>query len=344
MSQHQKIRLKFERLIRFIVQENIHSILLVVLVIILVSAIAISLLEPEINFVNGIWWSIVTLTTVGYGDISPSTIGGRIIAVLIMFFGIGLLGTLSASLATLLIFKRMKENRGMCGSDVEKHIIICEWNYRTEAILEELRADPKTAKSPIVLIADLEHKPVDDPNLIFINGSVNEKNLNRANLQKASTVIVLGCDDLEATARDAKVVLTTLTIESLNPDVYTVVELVDKTNEQHCRRAHADEIIIGSELTSHLLATAAINHGMSRIVHELLSNQYGNELYAIPTPAEYVGLDFLEVLIRMKKEHASTVLGVQNNHQGELTTNPDNDYSVKKNDYLLVIAKERLPG
>jgi voltage-gated potassium channel len=207
-----KVHSRLERLVAFIRRENIHSLLLVVLVIILLSGAAIAWFEPGVDFLAGIWWSIVTLTTVGYGDISPTTVGGRIVAVLIMFFGIGLLGTLSASLASLLIVQRIKENRGMCTSEMKDHIIICEWNHRAEAILKELRADPKTAAAPMVLIADLDYKPVDDPALVFVSGTVNEETLQKANLGQARTVIVLGDDRLEATARDAKVVLSTLTI------------------------------------------------------------------------------------------------------------------------------------
>lgn len=329
------------KLVHFILRENIHNILMVVVVIVLLSAAALAYFEPEVQFANGIWWSIVTLTTVGYGDISPTTVGGRVVAGLIMFFGIGLLGTLSGSLATLLIFKRLKENRGMSGSEATDHIIICEWNHRASSIVKELRADPKVAQSPLVLIADLTEKPLDDDSLIFISGTVNEESLGRANLGRARTVIVLGDDALEKTARDAKVVLTTLTIESLNPDAYTVVELVDKVNEQYCRRANADEIIIGSELSSHLLATAAVDHGMSRIVHELLSSRYGNELYAVPVPTDLADTPFLEVLSEMKQKHKATVVGIQQGQGGETITNPDADILVRAGDSLLVIARNR---
>ncbi len=322
-------------------QENVFKLLLVILLIVLGSAVLISWLEPDLSFVSAIWWSIVTLTTVGYGDISPVTLGGRVVAVVIMFFGIGVLGMLSASLAALLISKKNKENRGMCKTALTDHIILCEWNHRTRAILKELRADSKSSDSPIVLIADVDEKPVDDNLLFFVKGQVNEETLTQANLAQARTVVVLGDDGLEATSRDAKVVLTTLTIESMADDVYSIVELVDKANEQHCRRAHADEIIIGSELSSHLLATATLDHGISRIVSELLSSHHGNELYAVPVPGKLAGKSFLEVLVSMKTEQQSTVLGIQKGIGGELITNPDIDYLVTSRDYLVLIAKER---
>ena len=328
-----------QSLILFLRRENVINLLVVILVIVLSSGALISLFEPDLSFASGIWWSIVTLTTVGYGDISPSTAGGRILAVIIMFFGIGLLGMLSASLATLLIRKQMKEDRGMCASTVDNHIIICEWNHRSRAIIKELRADTQTQDVPLILIADIEEKPIDDDNLFFVRGMVTEETLVKANLAKARTIVVLGDDTVETTARDAKVVLTTLTIESMNPQVYSVVELVDKTNEQHCLRANADEIIVGSELSSHLIASAASNHGISKVVSELLSSRYGNEFHSMPVPEDMIGSKFLDVFVAMKTQSNTTVLGVQKDSTGECISNPDVEYCVSEGDNLLVISR-----
>ncbi len=327
--------------LRFLERENVLKLLAVILAIVLASGFLISFFEPGVSFISGIWWSIVTLTTVGYGDISPSTAGGRILAVFIMFFGIGLLGMLSASLATILISKRMKENKGMCQSNVENHIIICEWNHRSKAILKELRADVETEDVAIVLIAAIDEKPVDDSNLFFVKGVVCEETLEKANLKTARTVIVLGDDSLEPTGRDAKVVLSILTIESLNPAVYSVVELVDRANEQHCQRANADEIIVGSELNSHLIARAARDHGVSRIVSELLSSRYGNELYFMPVVEEMVGKTFLDLFISLKTKKNTTVVGIRKNLDADVVSNPDPDSIIETGDSLLVIARDR---
>ncbi len=326
---------------QFLLREKIIQLFSVVLGITLISGAVITWLEPNISFGSGLWWSVVTLTTVGYGDISPASPGGRILAIIIMFFGIGLLSTLSASLAALIISHRFKENKGMYIADFRGHLILCEWNHRSRAILKELRADSHTKDLKIVLVADIDEKPIDDNNLFFIRGSVCEETLENANIAQAQTIIILGDDSLDATSRDAKVVLATLTIESLASSVYSIVELVDKANVMHCRRAQADEIIVGSELSSRLIASASVDHGISRVVSELLSTQYGNELFSIPLPENLVGNTFLDVFIMMKRDQQSIVLGVLKANNGEHVSNPPADYVFEENDRLIVISNDR---
>jgi voltage-gated potassium channel len=80
--------------------------------IILAGGGGIALLEPETahgGFPDGIWWAIVTASTVGYGDIAPVTFLGRAIAVVLMLTGVGLISTLAASITTHFIGQQENE-------------------------------------------------------------------------------------------------------------------------------------------------------------------------------------------------------------------------------------------
>lgn len=71
---------------------------------IVIGGVAIHFVDGMSVF-DGIWWSFVTATTVGYGDISPSTAAGRVIAAILMIVGIGLIGSLTSTI-TALFFQR----------------------------------------------------------------------------------------------------------------------------------------------------------------------------------------------------------------------------------------------
>lgn len=89
---------------------NLDKVLLILTVVIFVSSIPIRILEPTIQtYTDAVWWAIVTATTVGYGDISPETIIGRLIAIFLMIFGIGLLGLVTSSIATYFLQTKQKE-------------------------------------------------------------------------------------------------------------------------------------------------------------------------------------------------------------------------------------------
>jgi voltage-gated potassium channel len=80
-------------------------------IMIFLSSILITYLEPNIqNFSDGVWWSIVTTTTVGYGDISPTTAVGRIIAVFLMLIGVGLIGMITSSITTFFVRENKPNN------------------------------------------------------------------------------------------------------------------------------------------------------------------------------------------------------------------------------------------
>ncbi len=304
-----------------------------------VSAAGVSYFEGDWAYYDSLWWSIVTLTTVGYGDISPSSLGGRLIGITIMLLGIGILGMLTASIASIFVERKMKEERGMSSFDFNEHIIICEWNSRARAILAELRRDVRSAEKPVILIANLDIKPVEDDDLFFIKGRVNEENLQRAHLQKAATVIILGNDNLDEDASDAQAVLAALTVESINRAAYSIVELFNESNVRHCQRAGTDEIIIGSEFSSKLITRAALDHGITKVMSEILSSNFGNDLVKVSLPEELVGKEFIEVMTEMKRQRQATVLGVQKN--GDVISNPPSDLITEAGDDLIVIAPQR---
>ena len=329
------------RAIGFLRRENLLRILGVIAVLILGGAAGFAFFEGR-SPADGLWWSVVTLTTVGFGDIFPVTLGGRLVGIVLMFFGIGVLGMFTATIAGMFVEERMRKDRGMDSYDGKRHIILCGWNGRMKEILDDLRADARSSDADIVLVADIDAKPVADDQLHFVHGDVTEENLKRAGIDAAATVVIVGDRSLDYSARDARTVLSTLTVKSLNPKVYAIVELATEANVRHCERAKADEIVVGAELCSRVMSTAAHDHGISKVLRELLSASEGQDLVTELVPSRLAGRPFFDVLSALKRDHGKIAVAIQRQGNGAIETNPGADAVVSAADRLVVIsARER---
>ena len=328
------------RLLRFMRRENLLRLLGVIAVLILGGTAGLAFFEGR-SLPDALWWSVVTLTTVGFGDISPVSLGGRVIGVVLMFFGIGVLGMFTATIAGVFVEQRMRKDRGMDSYDGREHIILCGWNGRMKEILADLRADPRSVAKDIVLLADVDAKPVVDEQLYFVRGDVTEEHLKQAGIGAAATVVIVGDRSLDYTARDAKAVLSTLTVKGLNPGVYCIVELATEANFRHCERARADEIVVGAELCSRVMSTAALDHGISRVLRELLSAQEGQDLVTMPVPPELTGRPFFDVFSALKQEHDKIAVAIQREGNGAIETNPGVGAVVAAEDRLVVISARK---
>jgi voltage-gated potassium channel len=103
----------------------------VTLLVIIAGGGALALLEPQTvkgGFFDGVWWAIVTASTVGYGDIAPTTLYGRMIAIIMMLAGVGLISTLAASITAYFIGQT--ENADM--ADLKRRLA------RIDARIEEI--------------------------------------------------------------------------------------------------------------------------------------------------------------------------------------------------------------
>lgn len=98
----------FSKAKRFLNTNGLKYVITLTVIAIMGGAIGMTFLE-EMSFPDALWWSFVTATTVGYGDLSPASPGGRIIAALLMLVGIGLIGSLTSSITSYFLNTKKQE-------------------------------------------------------------------------------------------------------------------------------------------------------------------------------------------------------------------------------------------
>jgi voltage-gated potassium channel len=319
-----------EILVRFR-RERVFTIMGVLLVVLLVSSVSIYLFEREGSdsqirgFGDALWWSIVTVATVGYGDVVPRTTWGRVIAVATIISGIVLMSITTATIASVFVEKKIREEKGLEAVKLKGHVVVCGWNETTEETIEGLVRESGDRRLNIVLVNELPPEEIDDlrqkfvgEDLEYVRGNfVYENVLKRANISSAEAVIVVpdtsGGRSLDRA--DERTILATLAIKSLAPQTRTCAELLDGSNRPHLLRANVDEVVVRGERTSLLLGWAALSPGLTEVLRGIMSQEAENRFWRAVIPERFVGSPVKEYRRYLQEENGSLLIAFVREHK-----------------------------
>ncbi len=274
---------------------------------------------------DSLWWSLVTMTTTGYGDVVPTSFVGRTLGVFVMFSGMALLSIVTGLAASTFVTDSLKEARGLDVIREKGHIILAGWNWGAERVIRGLSALRGSDELTIVMVNQLPEDAVTeilhkyrDVQIKFVRGDFsNEAVLERANVRNAIAAIILADSSGPAGARaDERTILACLAIKHLNPEIKVTVEVLDAENEVHLRRANADQVVVSGEFNAFLLSAAVVSPGVSLAVDALLSHESTHQLREEEVPHQYIGKTFGELASYLRLEHGLLVLGLITVRQG----------------------------
>lgn len=305
-------------------------------IIVCLAAFLVTVLEPEKRSLRGLgdsaYWSVTTV--IGSGDSSyVHSGGGYVIGWLLAFFGVAIVATLTAAIVGFVIDFLLKEGQGMGASGYQDHVVVCGWNATARELVEELRTDEFGVK--VVVLHEAERSPAGS-GFYFVRGdTTSAEDLERAGIPDAAAAIICPADSTDAS--DMRSILTVLAIETMAPQVRTVVEVNNPKHVEHVRRAHADEILVTSMLASRLLARTALYPGLAALVTDIVSGGEGSELYRVEVPEECTDLTMDELSAHLRREHSATLLAVT--RDGRTLANPATDFRLRPGDSAVVIAE-----
>lgn len=311
-------------------------------IVIFVSSVIIYVMEgnnsasPIKTMYEAIYWSVVTISTVGYGDIAPVTDEGRFVAILVIVAGVAVLAFTTSLVVSAFTEKldEIKESKTIGDiSKLKTFYLICGY----EAVAKEVVKKLLKNKDNNIIVIDknidsiLEAKKDGLMALNYNPGSVESyKNLNIDFKKQVKSVLCLYENDIDN-------VYTALTVRSIDKNVEIFSLLIDSTNRKKLKFAGIDTIVCPQELIG-LITKEIIGKPVAfRVIHELRSED------------KYVMIDEIAVTQRIidnfstvgefgNKNYRIIVLGIFKKQNSHFYFNPVSSTIVELGDYILVVG------
>lgn len=294
------------------------------------------------HWADAFWYSIVTLTTVGYGDTYPVTGAGKMIGLLFLVGSVGLLGYLISQLTNQVSQFLEKKRLGLLGTKFENHILIIGWDrFAKEVVHEVIHSGKQVAiitnnKNEVDLIHEAYASK--DVFVLFTDYS-NTEAFEKANIQQTATVFVNFPDDTE-------MLIYVLNLKKTYPNLNFVVSLTNPSLKETFMTAGVRYVISKTEIASRLVASYMFEPDVALFAESMMTTALEGEdydllEYQVTGPNPYKGQDYLDAFIDLKVKHDCVLVGInksQGNGNRLLIKNPSKGVTIEEDDYLLMIC------
>lgn len=262
---------------------------------------------------DAMWWAVVTIATVGYGDRFPVTLGGRLVAIFLMFVGVGILSILTATIASFFVERKLRERMGIESFKLANHHLICGWSPKVRSVLDGFSAEARKSSGRLQVILIHEGDPdtvhaleasYPELSLRFVRGDyTSETILKRANIQGARSIAFL-VDEQHLDSSDERNIIAAQLALHLNNNLQICAELRDARHRPHLERLEIDNIVVAGEYDGFVLSNAVVSPGLPNAIHQLLATTSPNAMLEVVIPSHYHGQTFDRLGDHFRKQGA----------------------------------------
>jgi voltage-gated potassium channel len=279
--------------------------------------------------------TIITLATIGYGEIHPLTTAGRVFTIVLIALGVTAAGFIFTTLTQALVesqlaatFGRRKLFRDI--SKLKNHYILCGAGRVGIRIIDEFK---KKGVDFVVIERDpvISDRLLTQGKLVLIGDATDESVLEGANVKTARSLIA-------AASSDAENVYIALTARGINPDLYIVARANDQAAERQMMRAGVNKVVSPALIGSHRMAQAAMSPAVADFIELTTMTEsldLGFEQIRIEPGSVLAGKKIKDSGIR--SEH-NVIIVALTNHAGQMHFNPDGNQDLNVGDLLIAIG------
>lgn len=292
----------------------------------------------DVDFVDAFYMTVITISTVGFGEVGTTSKGSEIFSICMIFLGVGIVGYAFTTIVAMFVegkvsdlWKGNKMERKI--SALSDHYIICGSGELAEVIINKFIDENLN----FVVITD-NREDLDDyshHNILVVEGHSTEENvLKHAGVEKAKGLIA---------ALDTEVdnIVTVLTARNLNEKIYIIANAISKSGSEKLLKVGANKTLSAVEISGNRMASLMIKPNIISFLD-------------VVTRMGDVELDLEEVIVKkgsylenktlieaeIPRKTGLTVLAIKKIDDGKLLFNPPVDYTFKIGDILIILGRE----
>lgn len=287
------------------------------------------------SIVDSLYLTAQTVTTVGFGDLAPRTVYGRVFATVFMMLSVGIvLYALTSTVQwivqseMLLTFGQLRRSLAM--SKLRDHFIICGAGRVGSHLVRGL----KSANDPFIVIEkdraiveDLMNQGI----AVLVRDATLEETLREAGVEHARGLAACLPDDADN-------VYVVLTARDLNPTMHIVARAAEEQAESKLIRAGANRVVAPTIIGGHRMAMALTKPAVGDFLDSLTANdlELGFEQLEVEAGSKLVGRKLSETHIRSELD--IVIVSIRRSH-GEIVFNPSGDAKIETGDMLIAIGR-----
>ena len=314
------------------------TLLFLLLFIVFTSGIAIYILEADKNpnihtLFDGIYWAIVTISTVGYGDIAPVTDVGRAISILIIVSGIAMISFVTSVIVSAFSERldELKESRIIEEMNKSKSfMIICGYGQMTKMFFRQKR---KSLENYVIMDKDPSRVEAakKDGYIAIQEDASSYKTLSRFDVKYCDITILC------LTSSDVENIYITLNAKSISKNIKVIARVNDPETIDKFKYAGADEVLLPNVVANTMIYTAIRQPTMYKAIHAILTGKSIANIDEIHIHASHaiVGKKLEELDFKKSK---LLFIGIQ--RKGKFMFNPPKSEVLEAYDVLLVMGRK----
>jgi voltage-gated potassium channel len=287
------------------------------------------------DLLDSLYMTVITITTVGFGEIHPVSEAGRIFTIVLILVGIGIVAYILGLVAqSMVVFQMTKivgrRKLGLKKKSMKDHYIVCGYGRIGKTICQELLS----SKIPVMVIDMNEELKLqfEDARVPYIlDDATNEEVLMEARIDQAKGLV-------SVVSSDADNLFITMTARGLNPDLFIITRSDEEKNQKKLIRAGANRVflpyVIGGQRMAHTIAKPAVTNFLELTVHDKDIELKMEELL-VREDSRLAGVNLLESGIR---QDLNIIIVAIRKSDGEMFFNPSSQTRMEKRDTLIALG------